>query len=106
MWQREGLKTPAIIADATKEYRSEMDVVSTFINECLEVTGRSYDEIRSKQLYQIYKAWAEDNEQYIMSSTKFGREFGGKFDRIKNGAGNMVYRGIKVNGVNSFTVDY
>lgn len=106
MWQREGLKTPAIIADATKEYRSEMDVVSTFINECLEVTGRSYDEIRSKQLYQIYKAWAEDNEQYVMSSTKFGREFGGKFERKKDGVGNVVYCGIKVSGVNSFTVDY
>lgn len=106
MWQREGLKAPAIIADATKEYRSEMDVVATFIAECLEVTGRSYDEIRSKQLYQIYKAWAEDNEQYVMSSTKFGREFGGKFPKKQNQHGQIVYTGIKAPGVNSFTVDY
>ena len=106
MWQREGLKTPAIIADATKEYRSEMDVVATFIAECLEVTGRSYDEIRSKQLYQIYKAWAEDNEQYVMSSTKFGREFGSRFEKVRNGVGQYVYQGIKVIGINSFTVEY
>ena len=106
LWQREGLEPPKVITDATKDYRSEMDVVATFIGECLEVTGQSYHEVRAKDLYSLYKAWAVENEQYVMSSTKFGREFGLKFEKIKNSAGNMIYQGIKIPVDQTFKIQY
>ena len=105
LWQREGLKPPKVITNATKDYRSEMDVVATFIEECLKVTGNPNNEIRAKELYGLYKAWAIENEQYVMSSTKFGIEFGSKFEKRRNSSGNYVYMGIE-NRNQGFTISY
>ena len=90
-WQREGLETPASIKESVKVYRSEMDVIEAFVEDCLvKDPDRT---IPASQVYKIYKQWANDNAQYLMSSTKFGREFGTKFERKRITTGN-VYSGI------------
>ena len=75
-----------------KEYQSEMDVIAGFIEDKMEISEES--EESAANLYQSYIGWAEENNQYKMSSTKFGTEFSKKFQKIKrkNGA---YYIGIK-----------
>lgn len=92
MWQREGLELPKVIQQAVKEYQSEMDVIAGFIEDKMEISEES--EESAANLYQSYICWAEENNQYKMSSTKFGTEFSKKFEKIKrkNGA---YYIGIK-----------
>lgn len=94
MWQREGLKRPKIVEDASKEYREEMDVTSSFINDCCELAIGV--KVSAKELFQAYKNWADDNGQYSMNSTKFGKEMGNKFNKKKS-HGSIVYEGIKLN---------
>lgn len=92
MWQREGLKIPKIIEEAVKEYQSEMDVISGFVEEKLEI-DTEYEE-SAANLYHDYVIWAEENNQYKMSSTKFGSEFSKKFERVRRKNG-MFYKGVK-----------
>lgn len=88
-WQREGLETPASIKESVKVYRSEMDVIEAFVEDCLvKDPDRT---IPASQLYKIYKQWANDNTQYLMSSTKFGKEFGSKYEKKRTKTGNMYF---------------
>ena len=90
MWQREGLKKPKVVEDAVKEYRGEMDVVAAFLDACCVVgPGRE----KTTDLYQSYIRWADENNEYKMSSRKFGQEMAKRFERTKsNGA--CYYNGL------------
>ena len=69
-WQREGLGIPEEVQAANKEYRTSMDVVTRFLQECCL---RS-DQVRSKtsELYAAYKKWCETTGEYAMSLMAFG----------------------------------
>lgn len=94
MWQREGLNPPLTVQSAGKDYQREMDVISRFVDECCERT--TYEGVRAADLYAAYKNWANSNNEYCMSSTRFGKEMGGRFDKQKNGSGTYLYRGLKL----------
>ena len=92
LWQKEGLKTPAIIANATKEYKNEMDVLSSFLDACCNIgTG----ETRGKDLYQAFAVWAKENNEYEMSSRKFGTEIVKKFEHRKSN-GERIYLKVEL----------
>ena len=69
-WQNEGLTMPAKVLEAVREYQHEMDVISTFMDACCIGEG----EVKASRLYAVYAKWAEEHNEYVMSSTKFGTE--------------------------------
>lgn len=95
MWQREGLNPPLAVQAGIQAYHREMDVISRFVDECCEVSG--YETVRAADLYAAYKRWATKNNEYCMSSTRFGKEIGARYDKrtLKTGA---VYVGLKITG--------
>jgi putative DNA primase/helicase len=93
-WRTDGLKEPQIIKDQRNEYRGEMDVVEAFIEECC--IRESKAKVQAKTLYQAYREWASDNGQYMMNSTKFGREIGKRFEKLKSSG--IYYRGLGLSG--------
>lgn len=73
-WQRDGLKTPQSVHDATDEYRGEQDLTAQFIAErCL--TGPDY-RVKSGELFTAYQQWHEAGgfQKRPPSVTAFGRE--------------------------------
>ena len=69
-WQREGLKTPAVIINATDEYRGEMDVIGNFIRErCVQKPEVS---IRARELFRVYQEWCSENNELGTSERMFG----------------------------------
>ena len=91
-WKRIGLNEPQVIKDQRKTYRTEMDAVELFIEECCH--RKSGEREKSSDLYSVYKSWAKENEQYLMSSTKFGKEMSNKFQKITSNG--VHYVGIKI----------
>lgn len=90
MWQREGLKKPAAVEAAVKEYRGEMDVVAAFLDACCVLgVGRE----KTTDLYQSYSKWADANNEYKMSSRKFGQEMAKRFERTKSNSA-CYYNGL------------
>jgi putative DNA primase/helicase len=90
MWKREGLKMPDCVLEAVKDYKNEMDVISSFMKACVvEGSGK----VRANKLYRAYVQWAEENKEYIMSGTKFGKEIAGRLQREKDQFG-LIYTGI------------
>ncbi len=81
-WKRTGLNEPKIIKDQRNDYRTEMDVTELFIEECCYRKQGKRE--KAKDLYHAYSQWARENNQYVMNSTKFGKEMSNKFQKIRS----------------------
>ena len=69
-WKREKLKTPAIVLNATDEYKNEMDVIGNFIKEsCIQKPEAS---IRIRELFKAYQEWCEQNNEHAVSERFLG----------------------------------
>ncbi|MBQ6040940.1 MAG: hypothetical protein IJL32_09230 [Oscillospiraceae bacterium] len=90
-WSNEGLSMPAKVLDAVREYQHEMDVISAFLDACC-VLGEG--ETKASRLYAVYAKWAEEHNEYLMSSTKFGTELKRKGIVKKNMPDGRYYVGI------------
>lgn len=94
IWLAEGLKSPKSVEDATKEYRNEMDVINSFVEEeCQSVKGW---ETKASDVYEAYVGWGKTNNEFVMSATRFGREMSKRYDRKRKSDGGY-YVGIKLN---------
>jgi len=91
LWQAEGLDMPSAILKAVEEYRHEMDVISAFTDACCVQGG----EVKASQLYAVYAQWADENNEYCMSSTKFGAEMAKRYEKIKKRDG-LYYMNISL----------
>lgn len=93
-WQNEGLIMPQKVLDAVREYQHEMDVISAFLDACC-MTGEG--ETKASKLYAVYAKWAEEHNEYLMSSTKFGTEMA-KRDKIgrKKKMDGWYYSGVSL----------
>lgn len=92
MWRESGLQEPQSIKDQRKVYRGEMDVIEAFLDECC--TRDPHKKAKAKDLFQTYREWARENGQYMMSSTKFGREMGNKFTKLHSNG--IYYTGVSL----------
>lgn len=73
-WYKHGLQTPDIVANATAEYRSEMDLVASFVDQCLEIDYNSNERVLASDMFAAYISWARANNEYEMTSKRFGME--------------------------------
>ncbi len=71
LWQREGLRTPAVVTAATSLYRSEMDVVGRFITDACFVGP--FAQVAAADIYKAFLSWCSDNREREMSQQLFGR---------------------------------
>ena len=83
---------PRAVLNSVKEYRREMDVISAFIEDKCELKGAS----KSGVLYAAYSSWAEGNNEYKMSMTKFSLELQKReFEKVKTRDG-IFFNGISL----------
>jgi len=69
LWQREGLGVSREVLGATESYRTEMDVLGSFIEaRCVK---RPDARVRSADLYSAYKAWCEETNEKPLRQKDF-----------------------------------
>jgi putative DNA primase/helicase len=94
-WQRDGLRPPPEVLDATDDYRAEQDLLGEWIEECC-LTGTGC-EARSGDLFRSYKKWCEDRGEKGMSRTKFSSRLTERgFTKDRQTSGHVCYCGIGV----------
>lgn len=69
-WRDKGLSTCDAVMCATSDYRLEMDVLGSFIEDCC-IIGTSMS-VPKASIYQAYEKWAEENGEKAMSKRAFG----------------------------------
>lgn len=102
-WQKDGLKSSVSVDEATKEYRSDEDVLGNFfVEHCVIAEGLS---IKAKPLYDRYKGWCEDSGFTPTSIVKFGKAIAER--GITKGRSNgFVYSGIALRQIERSTDGY
>jgi putative DNA primase/helicase len=91
LWQKEGLKMPRAVLESVREYRKEMDVISAFVADMCRTSGS----VPAKVLYAAYAQWADANNEYCMSNTKFGLEIAKHYQKVKTREG-WYYNGLSL----------
>lgn len=94
-WQRDGLQPPAVVRAATATYRSDMDVLSTWLEESCELLPTAT--ATAKDLYASYKQWVEGTGEHAMSQRALGlrlKERG--FEQSKSTGGKRLWIGLRV----------
>jgi len=93
-WQRDGLKPPKEITEATERYRRQEDLLADFIDECLDKEAGGTE--TATELYTRFVKWYHDNVgKNEPTGTWFGKQMAGKFEKHKSN-GRVVYSGIKL----------
>lgn len=69
-WQKTRLNPPDRVLAATQAYRTEMDIVGNFIEECCEANDAKT--VTAKALYEAYEEWSKGNGDKPMSKKMFG----------------------------------
>lgn len=76
-WYARGLDTPADVIEATGDYRSEMDTLGRYLEECtVKAPGAT---VQAKPLYADYCTWYKasgEKEKDMLTMTAFGRALG------------------------------
>ena len=97
-WVEHGLQDPDEVTAATAGYRSEMDVITVFFDEC--VTEDPNSTVSRSELYQTFSRWAKENGMwYIMPAQAFEKRVGRKLaqpDHAMRVRGQYVWTGIRL----------
>jgi len=93
LWQKEGLESPESVEHATKDYKNEMDIINTFVDECCQLVTNF--ETPAKEVYDEYANWSKQGNEFLMSLTRFGKEIGKRFDKKRTRTG-VVYVGLRL----------
>jgi putative DNA primase/helicase len=91
-WQLEGLGAPDAVRDATEAYRSEMDVLAAFFEECCVFDKPA--EAGASELYKAYTRWCEAAGERCESQTSFGTRLRERGLTNRETHGRKVWRGI------------
>jgi len=93
--QRDGLKPPAIVVEATEEYLTGEDVLLTWIDECCD-TGSDMT-ASATAAWVSFKTWAAKAGEYVGSQRRFAQKLEEKgFPRYKGTHGRRGFRGLRV----------
>lgn len=92
-WQASGLGTCAAVEAGTKGYKSSMDALGLFIEEC--VTDALDAFTPSIDMYRAYQAWAKASGEFVMSRRALGNRLKDRgWESAKRGAnGNLAWLG-------------
>ena len=87
-----GLKQPSAIRNARDQYRSQMDLLSEWMDECC-ITGTEFSE-STKNLWLSWESWARERGMlnYIRSSVALGRRLDQRFPSARDGSGTVRKR--------------
>lgn len=78
--EKDGLKPPQSVVDATNSYAHDSDKITQFAEDVLIVDGAC--EVRTAIVYERYKRWCSDNGCFFENSRNFNQELR-KFGRVE-----------------------
>jgi len=96
-WQDEGLITPKVILNATKEYKTEMDRIKSWMLDCCTKDAKPESSTRVSDIYQSYKNWAKSNGEWPMNQRILNTKLVERGYQKRRGSSGVVFNGIELN---------
>jgi P4 family phage/plasmid primase-like protien len=95
-WQREGLRAPEEVRQATGAYRAEMDVLAAFLADCC--LRDKDEEAFAGELWGAWKRWCEETGEQAGSQKRFGGRLAerGFLNHRDSKTGRKVWSGLSL----------
>jgi putative DNA primase/helicase len=95
-WQREGLRAPEEVRQATRAYRAEMDVLAAFLADCC-VRGEE-ETAFAGELWGAWKSWCEETGEQHGTQKRFGGRLAerGFLNHRDSKTGRKVWSGVSL----------
>jgi len=97
LYQRDGLKPPKVVTEATAAYRRSEDLLADFLDACCDI-GK-HNNAAASELYSKFTEWYRENinknEKETPSQKKFGTWLSRKFERDTNTT-KIKYMGLSI----------
>lgn len=91
-WLKDGLREPASVLEATKEYKEDEDDLAEFIVDKCVISSSAT--VKASELYKAYTSWLDPEVRLdAMSATAFGSEIKKRY-KSKRARGGVTYVGI------------
>jgi P4 family phage/plasmid primase-like protien len=92
----QGLAQPSCVKAAREAYRSDMDLLAEWLDECCDV-GEGYME-RSNNLWKSWEFFAKERGllTYIKNATSLSRKLDSRFPAARDSDGTRLRRGIRL----------
>ena len=89
------LAKPKCLEEALVEYKTELDTIQVFLTDmCIMFPGKT---ISTQTLFEKYKNWAKQNEEFMYSESRFRTEMVKRgFNLIKDLNNGLMYSGLKL----------
>ena len=84
--------------DAVQDYKQEMDLLASFIEQCIEIDYTETEKIMASDMFRLYSKWAKENNEYEMSSKKFLKEVSKKLPTKGRVSAGIYFSNIKTTG--------
>ena len=96
-WQADGSLGESVkVIEATKDYKQEMDLIAAFVEQCIIIDYDTEQKVMASDLFAIYRAWAKENNEWEMTSKRFGMEMAKKTpEKVKTARG-IAYAKIRL----------
>jgi putative DNA primase/helicase len=92
-WQKQGLNPAAEVVGATSTYRSEMDAVAGFLDDCCVLNTDAFVTIAG--LYKAYSAWCDATRERALTKRELSSRLTERGYRKRRGnGGKWQWRGI------------
>ena len=93
-WQQGGLRPPAVVVEAARQYREESDTLGRFLGEHCQ--ARTLGEVRSSSLFRRYQEFAEQAGERWLPARDFPAEMERRGFQHKRGTGGQrLFVGIE-----------
>jgi putative DNA primase/helicase len=89
-WQRDGLGEPDKVVAATEGYRTEMDTLAAFVDECCIVRPEAW--CKFADLYTAYTGWCEEANEHPEKKRRFADSLTERGYAAEKGAKNVAIR--------------
>lgn len=94
-WLSDGLQPPKKVTAATEDYKTEMDGMGTFINDCCVENWDA--KVSVSGLYKAYVEWCEENGERPMNQRMFSKRMKERgYKQKKSTGGKRVWDGIGI----------
>ncbi|PFB53251.1 DNA primase [Bacillus thuringiensis] len=99
-WQQGRLKEPKVVAEATGQYKEDMDILAPFLDEVCYTDEPENEAIRieAKELYNVYERWCFNSGERALGNRSFYRMLETKgFGKTKGQKNKTFLTGITLN---------
>jgi len=94
-WQRDGLRVPAAVEQATAEYRDSMDPLNDFITECCVLTPLAW--ISTAELRAEYELFVKERgERHPLCGNAFTNKLAARGLTGRRSRGTRGWQGIQL----------